>query len=198
MKKKLFALTVIITLNFVLVGCGGGTDSSNDALSTQLQVASGDSVQITLANNENLLLTNDCTYFKIYDNYENETSINNPMIAGEYTLKFYERYAHHNDSKGVYFYLSSGIIPNSLIIGKTYAVADRETQIYKLNISTIKSFSHTSQRMNASIYDSKLNYVGFWNKGQIYTLDTGIYYIVSSPAYCTDGSNSFSINEVKE
>jgi len=198
MKTYILNLTITSALVLLLSACGGSDDGSNqsDSLAHLLQVPSGTSIQVSLANSENLLIADGCSNATILDEYGNNTSINNPMAKGSYTLLFSEKYSHHNDSKGVYFYLSAGIKPNNLNIGHTYSVPNRETQIYQLNISTIKSYTHSSQRMNAKVYDSELNLIGFWNKNKIFTLNSGSYYIVSYPAYCTDGQNSFSVNEV--
>lgn len=199
-KFRSYSLAIVSASIVALAGCGGGGGSGNVTSvgsSSLLQVSSGNSVQINLTDTENLLTVGGCTYINTYDKNSEQISIDNPMPADQYILTFLEQYTHHNDSIGIYYYLSSGITPDYLVVGKTYDVPARETQIYKLSISTTKSYSHSSQRMNASIYDSELNDVGFWNKGQIYTLDAGTYYIVSYPAYCTDGQNSFSINEVQ-
>jgi len=193
-KVKVLLLSSLVVL-FTACGGGGDGDSSSTPPSL-LQVASGSSVDINLASSENLLVLGGCTNYSIYDLSANQsTSLNNPMASGQYRLSYSEKYITHDDSKGLYFYLSSGVTPSALSIRKTYSLPNRQVFIYKWTLASINSFVKQASRVNLDIYDSELRHIVFWENGKIVTLNSGTYYLVVTPFFCTDGVDSFTINE---
>lgn len=213
-KMTLTFITGLVTTTLLLTGCGGGGKTTNNSGSGVYQVATTDgSKRITLNEDENLIVGYGCTYGKIYDGdgtYLGSTNATGGEYAyttislpqGEYSINLLEEYGTHSDSKGILYYLSSGInIPN-ISINQTISVPTRTALLYKLNVTSASTFDIGWSGSYVNIYDSGLNYIGTvssWPRGTSLsspmTLNAGTYYVVATVSNCKE-SGSFIINKI--
>lgn len=204
----------LATAAFLLTGCGGGDTTTDNVNSVSYQVATTEGSQhITLNEDENLIVGYGCTYGKIYDGdgtYLGSTNATGGEYAyttislpqGEYSINLLEEYGTHSDSKGILYYLSSGInIPN-ISIYQTISVPTRTALLYKLNVTSASTFDIGWSGSYVNIYDSGLNYIGTvssWPRGKSLsspiTLNAGTYYVVATVSNCKE-SGSFIINKL--
>ena len=197
----------------LLTGCGGGGKTTDNGGFSTYQVATADGSQhITLNKDENLIVGYGCTYGKIYDGdgtYLGSTIATGGEYAyttislpeGEYSIDLSEEYGKYSDSKGVLYYLSSGInIPN-ISLNQTVTIPTRTASLYKLNVASASTFDIDWSGSYVNIYDSDLNYIGTissWPRGTSLsspiTLNTGTYYVVVTVSNCKE-SGSFIISK---
>lgn len=193
-------LVLALLLSMGLNGCGSeeGDGEGEPDYRTHLHT----SYTINLKQDEGIIAGYGCTGATVRDLYGNIIGTSNPWISGpnipnplnsgEYKVEFSELFTH-GDSKGILYYLSSGMSVPTLQLNTQIYLPVRTGDIYKLNVSEISSYTRSTSKVSISLFDSSLNRISLTNP---ITLNPGTYYLVASPSYCTDtGNGSFSVTK---